>query len=468
MTRSPSLRSLFLSTGYRIHERNLEWCECWIERERESWFGRGLTPEAAFSEAAKQALPSDLARDLADRAAIDAPAALSGLPTPPTPPVKLVVPEPAPEPPAADAALLELEMLSERINGHREELGLCPAHRQRAVILAWICEARAQVEAFPDHEGVREGVGRVSRQLSEMGRAYWPGSVTALQLHMTPEELPSGVLGGHASSWARAAELATESLIRQELTEQGPSYDEYGWQDGPALSLVPSEPAKMMEALVEDVESIGGSLQRVASHGQTPPTPERFAGWVRQLRALRASEDEAADWGRVAGRLRWWASRRLPELAPIARELEPHYRPTGNWVDYFPDLKVQPIGPQPWQQCRMLSDLRSFYKDKRILMVNGSRDPGRESGLRQALGGPPIEGVVLEKERMKEAERRIRAGDYDLVLASFGFQTGWADTRLSVACREAGVKYLRVYRGRVWSCLRVASRVEAPDATMQA
>ena len=111
-----------------------------------------------------------------------------------------------------EEALDDLDILMDRIRDTRQELGLCAPDRQRLAMLAWICLGRSHADAFPDDLRIRDRVSSISRQLTEIGKTFWPGSVTALQLHMQPRDLPRHLLGGVASTWRRAAELAEQSL----------------------------------------------------------------------------------------------------------------------------------------------------------------------------------------------------------------------------------------------------------------
>ncbi|MEO1336889.1 MAG: hypothetical protein AAFV29_14680, partial [Myxococcota bacterium] len=179
--------------GYATTFSRREWVECWLKHDHDQWLGRGRSEEEALEDALRQACPSALAQALLARARISQPARAVVQPTPPLerpagPP--LIRPAPAPPPPDFSAALDALACLSERIRDARVELGLSAPDRMRLAILAWICEARAHTDHFQDNARIRDEVAAISRQLTEIGKAFWPGSVTALQLNMHPSDLP--------------------------------------------------------------------------------------------------------------------------------------------------------------------------------------------------------------------------------------------------------------------------------------
>ncbi len=233
-----------------------------------------------------------------------------------------------------EEALEELDILLERIRDSREELGLCAPDRQRLAMLGWICLARAHTDSFPDDVRVRDRVTSISRLLTEIGKTFWPGSVTALQLHMQPRDLPRHLLGGVATTWRRAAELAEQALRNKEHEDERRGYDAYGWADTTATAPHPVDPPRLLLELVAEVESLSGPIDLQAAPADTTIRPDTaiFQRWVRQLRWLRGSPVDPERWARLAGRFRWWAFRREPALQPAARELEPTYMPTQPWA----------------------------------------------------------------------------------------------------------------------------------------
>lgn len=227
-----------------------------------------------------------------------------------------------------------LDVLTDRIRDSREELGLCAPERQRLAMLAWICEARSHADAFPEDLRVRDRVGAISRQLTDVGKTFWPGSVTALQLHMQPRDLPRHLLGGTASTWYRAAELSEAALRAKELEDERRGFDAYGWADQKQLHPRPSDPEKMLDEVVGEVERMSGRLSTHAAPSDQSARPDavQFLRWVRTLRWLRGTDVDPERWARLAGRLRWWAFRREPALGGPSRELEASYAPSQSWA----------------------------------------------------------------------------------------------------------------------------------------
>lgn len=227
-----------------------------------------------------------------------------------------------------------LDVLTDRIRDSREELGLCAPERQRLAMLSWICEARSHADAFPEDLRIRDRVGAISRQLTDVGKTFWPGSVTALQLHMQPRDLPRHLLGGTAGTWYRASELAEAALRAKELEDERRGFDAYGWADHKQLHPRPSDPEKMLDEVVGEVERMSGRLSTHAAPSDQNARPDavQFLRWVRTLRWLRGTDVDPERWARLAGRLRWWAFRREPALGGPSRELEASHVPPQSWA----------------------------------------------------------------------------------------------------------------------------------------
>jgi hypothetical protein len=364
-------------------------------------------------------------------------------------------------------ALEELDILLERVRDSREELGLCSPERQRLAMLAWICEARAHTDTFPDDLRIRERVGSISRQLTEIGKTFWPGSVTALQLQMQPRDLPRHVLGGAAPTWSRAAELSERALHALEYSDERRGFDAYGWADIAHALPLPENPNELLEQIIREVETCGGALPPHAAprDGDARPESEQYVRWVRTLRWLRAADVDPDRWGRVAGRLRWWATHRDAQLAVGSRELESSFAPDHPWAE---ELGVVPgngaiaddhAGVNGASIANGLLDLvRGMTSGKRLVFVSNRRDPDLELRLKDLLPEAALEWRVAEPKRLETLGESIQQGAFDVVLAAIGFQSLATDHLLARACRLARVKYLRVNRGRPNACLRALAR----------
>lgn len=370
-------------------------------------------------------------------------------------------------------SLDELDILADRIRDSREELGLCSPDRQRLAMLAWICEARAHTDAFPEDQRIRDRVGAISRQLTEIGKTFWPGSVTALQLQMQPRDLPRHVLGGPASTWSRAAELAERALRSLEYSDERRGFDAYGWADATQAAVPPPAAAEVIASLFEEIEAVGGPLAQnaVPRDQDARPEPEQFQTWVRKLRCLRLADIDPDRWARAAGRLRWWSSQREATLAQGARELEPAFAPDVSWAQL-----LQPAGEGDTGEgvgeaekttttpalstapARMFEEVRAATAGKRLVFVSMRRDPDLQAQLKEALPAATLDWRVAEPKRLEALGEAIQQGAYDMVLGAIGFQSQGTDNLLARACRQAGVKYLRVNRGRPLVCLRAIAR----------
>ena len=453
------LRALLEAHGYELLFRRQGWVECFVARGVESWIGRGTTEQAALSDALQKACPSALAQALLQSALeqtsappLPVPRPVSNPPPSSGPPS--LVPKTAPPAPDLGRSLEALATLEQRIRDTRDELGLCSAERQRLTIFTFICEARGHTELFPDDPRIRDGVAVISRLLTEIGKAFWPGSVTALQLHMQPRDLPRHLLGGVATSWSRAAELAERALSSLEHADERRGFDLYGWADPPdTRPPVPDAEAQLL-ALFEEIHRASGNLDRHAEPKLTGwrPTSEQYVRWVRVLRSLRCSGANPEAWARIAGRLRWWAGRRDPQLASAAKELEAAHVPPGPWSDVEPDPEANGL------PADLLDRVRGATSGKKLVFVCNRRDPDLQATLSDVFNSASLEWKVAEPRRLEGLRDEIGQGDYDVVLSALGFLARGADHMLAAACREAGVGYLRVNHGRPIACLRALAR----------
>lgn len=500
--RDAALRALLASSGYEIRFREHGWVECLLVQAEEAWCGRGRDHSEALSAAVRLACPSGLARHLLERALDEPSPAEVNLASPrplpevratelplaaseagegyreevevrvPLAPARTVAPkirpgppplvrrEPPPARPDVQRALEDLELLTERIRDCREELGLCAPERQRLAILAWICEARAHTDTFPESARVREEVAVISRQLTEIGKAFWPGSVTALQLHMQPKDLPKHLLGGCASTWSRAAELAERVLAGVEYADERRGLDEYGWADARLLEPCPEAPVVELARLLAEVEAVAGPLDRQAEPSQPErlPDPRAYLGWVRRLRWLRGTGVDPDRWGRLAGRLRWWAGRRDAEIAAAARELEPGHAPRRPWAEELGMRGVSRDHCPSVLGAEVEGAIQQALAGQRILFVSNRRDSEELARLSAGLGGVAIEWRSAEPRRIAEVAGQIEEGAFDVAFSALGFQAPSTDQLLARACRRASAAYHRVNRGAPEVCLRVVAR----------
>lgn len=447
--------------------------ECALRFELETFVGRGETSEAALRAAVNIAFPTSIAR-----AALIA----AGAAKPPARRVSTAAPGPndvivAYRSPRgswtpmdgdgaerfrnADRSLEVLDILKERIRDSREELGLCSAERQRLAILAWISEARAHGERFNDDDRVRDRVTAISRLLTEIGKNYWPGSVNALQLQTQPKDLPKSMLGAVAGSWAAASDLAEQALRDREQEDDRRGRDVHGWADRADGHPPPLDAAQVLRTLTEEVERKSGPLGSGAMIDDENrwPDAETFRRWVRMLRWLRLAELEPEPWSRLAGRFRWWASRRESELAIVGKELQSGYTPRETWSSLLGRTDVGGDTHAGGIEAQALDVARRLAVGSRIMLVGHRRDPTLQDELQSLLGTQSIDVRIAEPKRLSALRDEIRERGVEFVLAALGFQSQNVDVLLSELCRDAGIRYLRVASGRPSTCIRALGRV---------
>src|SRR5690606_22421940 len=97
-------------------------------------------------------------------------------------------------------------------------------------------------------------------------------------------------------------------------------------------------------------------------------------------------------------------------------------------------------------------------RGRRLLFVGNRADPNLQATLCAELEPVELDWLVADPRRESAAADRISAGRYDLVLCATGFVSHSTELALRAACRTAGVPYVRVYKGRLASCLRALDR----------
>jgi len=124
--------------------------------------------------------------------------------------------EPSAEPDTVldeDDVLEELAALTDRVDAARPELAFMAPELQRLHMTAWMSRARSLERALPGHEGVQLAVRAVARSLTDVAKLWWPGSVIALQLQATPEQVRAALDldgAGELHTWAEVALAAEE------------------------------------------------------------------------------------------------------------------------------------------------------------------------------------------------------------------------------------------------------------------
>ena len=255
--------------GYALAYRTDGFVECLIVHGDEQWLGRGLTPEAARVAAVRQMFPSAAARALlvtelvtwpaanktpSERGATE-PGVADAPPAAPAEeadssaaaPLREAATTPtAPSRPAidVDTALAQLHLLEGRIEAAVPELALMAPLRQRLIILVWIARARAIETASGGERRVVEYTATVAGRLSRLSKAFWPGTIRALQRNAAPGDALQDLRGeefASAPGWDEIAERAEARLRSFEEADDG--NDEYGFRDSAKLTPAPRDPA---------------------------------------------------------------------------------------------------------------------------------------------------------------------------------------------------------------------------------
>ena len=367
--------------GYRVALRHAGWTECLVSRGTERWLGRGLTAAEAVEDALAQMLPSALARELwlasltpgGDAAAEaeprtvpvevpppvdvgpeerDAEAAVvppapdpqreetaadddviaSEATEPPEPPyVAQVVaasvphlppskptPRPTPPDPKRPSTLAHLTSLQRELGRDLPRLALLAPEMLRLEMLATICRARAFTDEHPGDPIVERAVGDVARDLTELGKRWWPGSVRALQLRATPadvaKELP---LNGPAPArWTDAVALVETALSSLRARTDA---NAAGWSDDPECEPPPPDPVALLA-------EVAGAIDPKHASEATLQDQARKLRWLRP----HLPEDQAEAWADAVGALRRHADRAA--VAGLRAALDPSLRPHGNWA----------------------------------------------------------------------------------------------------------------------------------------
>jgi hypothetical protein len=269
------------------------------------------------------------------------------------------------------------------------------------VILSWICRARAIEDAAGGARPIVNRVAAIARDLTALCKMNWPGSVFAMQLNVTPHQacrdLLAGAGGVAPKTWSEAADLADRTLVALDEKDAKSGLDEYGWSDGFALKPAPLDPEADLAELRVRVEKATGPVN--APPPKTPaamvrsPGPRdlaQFVEWSRLARWLRGSVVDFEMWAKVAGRLRWLASRLEGKEPQLGKILDPGYRPPSTWA--------AALGRDPVEQ-RKKRDRVALYR--RLDGLSAADENGVLAWLRDAL-------ELLDKDAITKAIRPFR------------------------------------------------------------
>ena len=165
-------------------------------------------------------------------------------------------------------------------------------------------------------------------------------------------------------------------------------------------------------------------------------TRKRLADLKRRLQEV--SQEEAAQFRRLAEK----------ELAALPAP------PPEEEAEELPEAEVADTG-DPLEA--VTEEVRRFTAGKKALFVSNREDPELKGRLEEMLA-LELSWSVIDPRRVQSKCEAISQGSYDFVLSATGFQGHNVDSALYRASRSAGVKYVRVNRGRPRTCVQALAR----------
>lgn len=293
-------------------------------------------------------------------------------------------------------------------------MALQPPQVIRLASLAWIAEARALEEEAPRPE-VGSAVARVARELSRQSAQYWPGSVSALQLHQTPASV-----GREFALAGPAGEPRTWRELQHAAAEARDVAAARGWADDAALEPPPEDSRRTFDRCWEWLEARTGPM--VGDAQVAEPYRQGLHGLgggliqvARKLRWLRGRLPDPLRWGMAMGRMRWLAYGR----EALGLVLDPSFAPRPDWATEV-GRDPQVIGrqrrrdellgatpasdapPAAWEHW--LAEALELASDAEILQ----QIAGAEEGL-LALDSAQWQDLGMRR-RLQRLQRQVRGG----------------------------------------------------------
>lgn len=102
---------------------------------------------------------------------------------------------------------------------------------------------------------------------------------------------------------------------------------------------------------------------------------------------------------------------------------------------------------------QLIQKLLPFTRGKRALVIGNRKDPQNDDKLREIFEFSDIDRLLVVPSQIESAAQRIANKSYDYVLTATGFQSHSTDKKIKDACRESGVRYVSVDRGRPQACV---------------
>jgi hypothetical protein len=232
----------------------------------------------------------------------------------------------------APEALEVVERIFADIGDCEHVLACLTPERQRLWLLIWICRARAEQEKHPRATEVARAVARVARRLADLARAFWPGSVRALQLNASPADVGLGRRQGEVRPrlWSEAADSADRALEDHLAQAEWVGLDEDGWADAAQLDPRPQNSAALLEQVAAELEALASHTTNGAALDDR--AVERMTHLGRMLRWMRGGVAEPVRWGTAMGRLRQIGYTLGERGEPIREVCDPRHRPRRPWA----------------------------------------------------------------------------------------------------------------------------------------
>ncbi|HWV39262.1 MAG TPA: hypothetical protein VN033_12410 [Vulgatibacter sp.] len=305
-----------------------------------------------------------------------------------------------------------LEALAARIEASRGEAAVLSPRRQRLLLLSWLAEARSW-QSDPRGVGVTPSVLAIVKRLRSLTESWWPGTVSAFQIHTTPASTRTRDLRGLTDevpeTWSDVARLASEALRKVDEEEAAAGCDAEGWADRAQAFPPPPDPESMLASLVAELEDAGGPLEGTQPKGGTTPPAADLERWARHLRWLRVPCSKDPRWGDAAGRLRFW-TQRVSGFSTAAEYLDPAYRPPRSWATLIGanqqrarealtlERVIESVPPATADDGALVAWL------DRALPLTGSH----QNTILQACAGLHDRILAIDEARLGESDRRIR------------------------------------------------------------
>ncbi len=235
-----------------------------------------------------------------------------------------------PPPMRAEDALDAISSLNKEIAALLPEVAWMAPPLVRLQLTAWLASARGLQEAAMHERSVEEAVRQLAGRLGTVTKRWWPGNVSALQLHTTPAGVNQNLALGLAGrlAWDQVAEAIE---VRLDGADDG-------WADDRALEPRPNAVEQTFGRIVSNLVALLGPLDVEPSrlslgHVEDPATRKMLQEWARRLRWMRGVAPSGEQWAQAMGHLRWVAQQAPATRRYLDAALDPEKAPReGTWA----------------------------------------------------------------------------------------------------------------------------------------